>query len=70
MGFVTGKEITVLLNAPLQDPVKYLIMGYEVSMRRDEADMIEVVSSQDIQKVQNQQEVQDLLLDCGKRSHV
>ncbi len=66
MGFVTGKEITVLLNAPLQDPVKYLIMGYEVSMRRDEADMIEVVSSQDIQKVQNQQEVQDLLLDCGK----
>ncbi len=66
IGFVTGKEITVLLNAPLQDPVKYLIMGYEVSMRRDEADMIEVVSSQDIQKVQNQQEVQDLLLDCGK----
>lgn len=44
MGFIKGKEITVLLNAPFQDPVKYLIMGYEVSLRRDEAEMIEVVS--------------------------
>ena len=42
MGFVKGKEVEVLLNAPLQDPVKYKIMGYEVSLRRQEADMIEV----------------------------
>ena len=34
----------VLLNAPLQDPVKYKILGYEISLRRDEAQMIEVVS--------------------------
>ena len=45
MGFVKGKTVEVLLNAPLQDPVKYKIMGYEVSLRHQEADMIEVVSS-------------------------
>lgn len=50
MGFIKGKEITVLLNAPFQDPVKYLIMGYEVSLRRDEAEMIEVVSEQEAQQ--------------------
>ena len=44
MGFVKGQLIEVLLNAPLQDPVKYRIMGYEVSLRHQEADMIEVVS--------------------------
>ena len=42
MGFIKGKEVEVLLNAPLQDPVKYKIMGYEVSLRHDEADLIEV----------------------------
>ena len=44
MGFIRGKEVEVLLNAPLQDPVKYKLMGYEVSLRHQEADMIEVVS--------------------------
>ena len=44
MGFVRGKAVDVLLNAPLQDPVKYKVMGYEVSLRRQEAEMIEVVS--------------------------
>lgn len=44
MGFIKGKEITVLENAPLQDPVKYSIMGYEVSLRRDEANKILVVT--------------------------
>ena len=44
MGFVKGKVVEVLLNAPLQDPVKYKVMGYEVSLRRHEAEMIEVVS--------------------------
>ena len=45
MGFVKGKEVEVLLNAPLQDPVKYKLMGYEVSLRHQEADNIEVVST-------------------------
>ena len=42
MGFIKGKKVEVLLNAPLQDPVKYKIMGYEVSLRHSEAAQIEV----------------------------
>ena len=45
MGFVKGQTVEVLLNAPLQDPVKYKVMGYEVSLRHQEAQMIEVVST-------------------------
>ena len=44
MGFVKGREVTMVLNAPLQDPIKYSLMDYEVSLRRAEADLIEVVS--------------------------
>ena len=50
MGFIKGQTIEVLLNAPLQDPVKYKLMGYEVSLRHDEADMIEVVSEAEARK--------------------
>lgn len=42
MGFVKGREVRVVLNAPLQDPVKYALMDYEVSLRRAEAQLIEV----------------------------
>lgn len=42
MGFVKGRDIKVLMAAPLRDPVKYEIMGYEVSLRRSEADLVEV----------------------------
>lgn len=42
MGFIKGKTITVILNAPLKDPIKYKIMDYEVSLRRSEAQLIEV----------------------------
>ena len=44
MGFIKGQTVEVLLNAPLQDPVKYKLMGYEVSLRHDEAALIEVLS--------------------------
>ena len=43
MGFVRGQKVTSLLNAPLKDPIKYKIMDYEVSLRRSEAAMIEIV---------------------------
>lgn len=42
MGFIKGKAIKVILNAPLKDPIKYKIMDYEVSLRRSEAALIEV----------------------------
>lgn len=42
MGFVKGQRVVVVKNAPLRDPIEYSIMGYEVSLRRKEAQMIEV----------------------------
>ena len=47
MGFIKGKSVEVLLNAPLHDPVKYKIMDYEVSLRRAEAELVEVVSEEE-----------------------
>lgn len=47
MGFIKGKTVEVLLNAPLKDPIKYKIMGYEISLRRQEAAMIEVMSEEE-----------------------
>lgn len=44
MGFVKGKTVNVIKNAPLQDPVEYNIMGYEVSLRRNEAALIDVIT--------------------------
>ena len=42
MGFVKGKTVKVIKNAPLQDPVEYEIMGYNISLRRSEASLISV----------------------------
>ena len=58
MGFIKGKEVEVLLNAPLQDPVKYRVMGYEVSLRRNEAKMIQIVTEeeQNISSLENKKE--------------
>jgi ferrous iron transport protein B len=50
MGFIKGKTVEVVLNAPLKDPIKYKIMGYEVSLRRQEADMIEIVSEEEARR--------------------
>ena len=47
MGFIKGKVVEVLLNAPLKDPIKYKVMGYEISLRRQEAEMIEIISEQE-----------------------
>ncbi len=47
MGFVKGKKVTVIKNAPLHDPVEYQIMGYNISLRRSEARMVKVVSEKD-----------------------
>jgi ferrous iron transport protein B len=42
MGFIAGKKISVVKKAPLRDPVEYKIMGYYVSLRNSEAQLIEV----------------------------
>jgi ferrous iron transport protein B len=43
MGFVRGKPVLVLKNAPFRDPIEYQIMGYNISLRRSEAALIEVM---------------------------
>lgn len=53
MGFIKGKTVEVILNAPLKDPIKNRLLGYEISLRRQEADMIEVVSEQEARTMQN-----------------
>ncbi|WP_080903463.1 ferrous iron transport protein B [Parabacteroides sp. Marseille-P3160] len=44
MGFIRGKKVEVIQNAPLKDPIHYRIMGYDVSLRRKDAELIEVIS--------------------------
>ena len=43
MGFVRGHKVTVLNAAPLRDPVVYHILSSNVSLRRSEAELIDVV---------------------------
>ena len=50
MGFIKGKEVLVIQNAPLKDPIHYRVMGYDVSLRRKDANMIEVVSQAEFEK--------------------
>jgi len=78
MGFVRGKVITVVKNAPLKDPVEYNIMGYDISLRRSEAALIEVESVYDNSFVDYNPnrgvlDEQGLKLGCrrnGKKIHV
>ena len=53
MGFIKGKTVEVLLNAPLKDPIKYKILDYEISLRRQEAEMIEVISEEEARMLQH-----------------
>lgn len=44
MGFVRGRKVEAIRIAPLGDPLEYRIMGYEISLRRNEAKLVEIVS--------------------------
>ncbi len=55
MGFVRGREIEALLQAPMRDPIKYSLLGYEVSLRRAEAHMIEIIPTGPSETVLNNQ---------------
>ena len=50
MGFIKGMEVTSILNAPLNDPIKYRIMNFEVSLRRSDADKVEIVTSEEAER--------------------
>ncbi len=47
MGFVKGKEVTVIKNAPFNGPIEYKILDYNITLRRTEANLIEVVSQKE-----------------------
>ncbi|GHU80376.1 hypothetical protein FACS1894145_6700 [Bacteroidia bacterium] len=49
MGFVKGKKVEMLTKAPLQDPTVYKVMDYEVSLRKSEAELIEILTGEEIQ---------------------
>jgi len=51
MGFVKGKKVKVIECAPLQDPIEYEIIGYNISLRRIEAELIQVISVQEATSV-------------------
>lgn len=51
MGFIRGKRVEVILNAPLKDPIEYRIMGYDVSLRRSEAAMVIVLSDEEAEEL-------------------
>jgi ferrous iron transport protein B len=44
MGFIVGKQVIVIKHAPLRDPIEYNILGYAVSLRKSEAELIEVLT--------------------------
>lgn len=57
MGFVKGKRVEVITKAPLKDPTEYKIMDYEVSLRKSEAELVEVITEAEaISYLQNKQQ--------------
>ncbi len=48
MGFIKGKTVEAVSDAPLHDPIVYKVIGYKVSLRREEAKMIEVISESEV----------------------
>ena len=66
MGFIKGETIKVLLNAPLRGPVKYKVMDYEVSLRRAEAELVEVVNEAEaMQYVKDRLHAQEAIFHRG-----
>lgn len=60
MGFIKGNVVEVVLNAPLKDPIEYEIIGYKISLRREEADMIEVLSQEEASVIITQDELKPI----------
>ena len=68
MGFVRGKKVTVVKNAPLRDPIEYSVLGYQISLRRSEASLIEVITPDEakVWGLQGGSNIQTFDTDCGK----
>ena len=63
MGFVKGREVKMILNAPLQDPIKFSLMDYEVSLRRAEANLIEICLQDEWNSADSEEQIQETTSD-------
>lgn len=79
MGFVKGKKVTALKNAPLKDPIEYRIMGYNISLRRSEAQLIEVITREELSSlgpthtsngILSEEEFKSKAVEKGKTIHI
>jgi ferrous iron transport protein B len=61
MGFVRGANVKAILNAPLKDPVEYQVMGYNVSLRKSEASMIEILNEEEFKQTEQENEYHGVL---------
>jgi len=70
MGFVKGKEVKVIKSAPFNGPFEFKIINYNVSLRKSEADLIEVIPVEDFIKseFENYQGVIDRDIDLVDQS--
>ncbi len=53
MGFNRGATVKVVRYSPLKDPIEYELMGYHVSLRRNEAKLIKVISKDDAKRLKD-----------------
>lgn len=69
MGFIAGKKVSVVQNAPLKDPIEYEILGYRISLRRAEAELIEVLGESEARTHIKEEHSSEILYadDCEER---
>ena len=72
MGFIKGVTVESILNAPLNDPIKYRILNFEVSLRRADAQKVEIVSEEEAEReIVNHDDYKPLEApDCDAMHHI
>lgn len=66
MGFVRGQKVTPIMKSPLNDPINYSVMGYDVSLRRSEAAMVEVLPELEAEQQLDHEAVVDCYTNCDQ----
>lgn len=71
MGFIKGVVVESILNAPLKDPIKYRILNFEVSLRRSDAEKVEIVSEQEAEReIVNHDDYRSIVSDETMLQHI
>ncbi|WP_321372097.1 ferrous iron transport protein B [uncultured Draconibacterium sp.] len=50
MGFIRGNEVRAIKNAPFKGPTEYKILNYNITLRKSEAEQIEVIPAKEFKK--------------------